>query len=185
MKHRIFIAFRVGEAAVAELDRVQDILIQKNKKAHVTWQKSRGFHVTVQFLGEIEEYQIEELKTLLLDIANSHHGFTYWLDHLDGFPQQSHAKIITMRVDEEKRAGVAIHDALVTGLKELDIIKDVKPWKPHITIGRNRGDHRIQGFDTIDFEKITWPVETIELIESDPKADGPRYTILESYELKK
>lgn len=184
MKHRVFIAFSVGDEAMSELDRVQDILMNKNKKAHVTWMKPQGFHVTVQFLGEIEDYQIEKVKALVLDIANTHHGFSYWLDHLDAFPTQSQSKIVTMRVVEEKRASVAIHDALVDGLKESGIVKDIQPWKPHITLGRNRGEHKIQGFDTIDFEKKIWKVDTIEIMESDPKADGPKYTVLESYELK-
>ncbi|PLX28497.1 RNA 2',3'-cyclic phosphodiesterase [Candidatus Parcubacteria bacterium] len=183
MKQRIFIAFRVAEEVREELKRVQDGLKSKNKKAHVTWSKPRGFHVTVQFIGEIEEYEVEQVKDALLHIANTHHGFKYWIDRLDGFPNPAHPKIITMRCEEENRAGYAINEDFVKKLKELDLVHDDKPWKPHITLGRNRGDAGIQGFDTIQFEKKVWYVDTIELIRSDSQDGGAKYTILESYEL--
>ncbi|MBT3538640.1 RNA 2',3'-cyclic phosphodiesterase [Candidatus Parcubacteria bacterium] len=184
-KIRTFIAFRVSDEVKGELKHVQDELQKKNKKAHVMWSKSRGFHVTVQFLGEIEEFEIEQVKEALLDIANTHHAFKYWIDRLDGFPNPVHPKIITMRCEEEKHAGDAINKDFVKKLKELNLVHDDKPWKPHITLGRNRGDALIQGFDTIKFEKKTWLVDTIELIKSDPKPGGSGYTILESFELKK
>ena len=185
MKQRIFIAFRVPKDTQQYLHEIQEKLKNQNTKAHVSWQKSSAFHITVQFLGEIEEYEVEQVKKVLLDIANTHHGFTYWLDRLGGFPNATHPKIITMHCEEEKRAGYAIHDDLIKKFKELNIIQDLKPWKPHITLGRNRGDTSIQGFETIKFEKKTWHVDTIELIKSDLKHGGSKYTVLESYELKK
>lgn len=183
-KQRIFIAFKVTDKPREELRRVQEELKKRNKKTHVTWSRPKGFHVTVQFIGEIEEYEVEEIKNILLDLSHEFHSFKYWLDHLDAFPNKSHPKIITARVEEEGRTSRALQEELVIRLKEKEIIKDVKPWKPHITLGRNRGDARIDGLDTVDLEKITWTVDSIELIRSDLKFDGPKYEILESYQLK-
>jgi len=184
MKQRIFIAFKVSEEAKGELCKIQKELKQKNKKTHLTWTKSRGFHVTLQFLGEIEEYKIEEVKNALLEIANSHRRFEYWLDRVDAFPNPAHPKIIMVCCEEEYKAGGAIYDDLAKKLKKLDLVRDSKPWKPHITLSRNREEAGICGLNTIKVKKITWNIETIELIKSDLEPGGARYTILKSFELK-
>lgn len=83
---------------------------------------------------------------------------------------------------KKKRAGYTINEKLVQELKKINLIQESKPWKPHITLGRNRGDTSIQGFE-IPFEKKVWDVTTIELIKSDLENGGPHYTVLKSYEL--
>lgn len=186
MKQRIFIAFRVRtEDVVNELKSVQKKLVNLNGKAHITWTKSKAFHVTLEFLGEIEEAELEKVKEITLDIANKYHKFKFWLDRLDAFPNQTQAKIITIRVEDEGLLSENLRKDLVYKLKESGIIKDIKPWKAHITLGRNRGEHRVLGFDTISFEKKIFEVETIEIIKSDLKFGGSKYTTLESYELNK
>ena len=183
MKQRIFIAFKVVEDIKTQLITIQEELKEKNKKAHVSWSKPAGFHVTVGFLGGIEAHQIEEVKNILLEISTKYHSFKYWLDHLDAFPNTSQPKIINMKCSEEHRASFTIHDKIEHSLKKIKIIKEIHPWQPHITLGRNRGDARIQGLDTINFEKKTWEVDTIEMIKSDPQSGGSKYTVLESYQL--
>ena len=46
MKQRIFLAFRIREEEiVSELEAIQKKLQNLNGKAHITWSKSRAFHV--------------------------------------------------------------------------------------------------------------------------------------------
>ena len=183
-KIRTFIAYKVSEQAREELIGVQGKLKKYNKKAHVGWSSSRGFHVTVEFLGEIEPHVVEQVKEILHEIANSFHGFSFWLDRLDGFPNKARPRVITMRVEEEKRTSHALHEELIQKLREIGLGKDDHPWKAHITIGRNRGEARIDGLETIEFEKVVWKVDSVELIKSDLQSGGPRYTVLESYSLQ-
>lgn len=80
--------------------------------------------------------------------------------------------------------GHAIEKTLTQEFKKIGLIEDKKDWKPHITLGRNKAHQAIQGFNNIKINKIVWLVNTIELIKSDLKPNGSKYTILESYNLK-
>ena len=185
MKQRIFLAFRIREEEiVSELEAIQKKLQNLNGKAHITWSKSRAFHVTLEFIGEIDESEVEKVKEITLNIANKYHKFKCWLDRLEGFPNQTHAKIINMRVEEEGRIVESLQKDLVFALKENKLVKEVEPWKAHITLGRNAGEHRVLGFDTISFEKKIFEVSAIEVIKSDIRFGGGNYTVLGSYELK-
>ena len=184
MKQRIFLAFRIrNEEIVKELQAVQKKLENLNKKAHITWSKSRSFHITLEFLGEINDVELAKLKEITLEIVNKYHKFKFWLDRLDGFPNQTSAKIINMRVGEEGKIAESLQGDLVYAFKENNLVKEIEPWKAHITLARNRGEHLIQGFNTISFEKKVFEIATVDIIRSDSEFGGAKYTTLESYEL--
>ncbi|OIO19531.1 MAG: 2'-5' RNA ligase [Candidatus Magasanikbacteria bacterium CG1_02_32_51] len=184
MKQRIFIAFRIkNEEIIEELKEIQTKLKNLNKKAHIIWTKSKAFHITLEFLGEINEVQLSKVKEIVLIIANKYHDFKFWLNNLSGFPSQTQSKIITMHVEGEKRLATSLQEDLVFALKESGLIKEIQPWIAHITLGRNSGEHQMLGYDTISFEKKVFEIKTIEIIRSDSKFGGSKYSILESYDL--
>lgn len=191
MKHRLFIAFATSEEVKKTLEKVQNELKKANKKAQISWTKPQGFHVTIQFLGEVEEEMISKIQSILKQISLKQQKFDYWINNLDAFPNVSHPRILTIRVREEHRQGSAIHNELVKELSKIDNgIKgnktkfDNKPWKPHITIGRNKSNARIMGLDTVKLEKIIWEIDRMNLIKSELTSAGPIYTVLDTYILQ-
>lgn len=185
MKQRIFIAFRIrNEEVVEELSKVQNKLENLNKKAHIVWTKPKAFHITLEFLGGVDDNELGIVKAVVLDIASKYHKFKFWLDRLDGFPNQTRAKIISMRAEDEGLLSESLQKDLVFELKKNNLIKDIQPWKAHITLARNRGEHRVLGFDTISFEKVIFEVSNIDIIRSDAHFGGSKYTTLYSYDLR-
>jgi len=180
-KIRTFIAFRVADKAKEELLGVQAQLRGYNRKAHVGWSKSRGWHVTVEFLGEISPAKVEEVKNILLYIARDFHKFDFWLANLDGFPNKANPNVIIVKVGEEHRVSASLQEKLSKELRAIGLGHDDHPWTPHITLARNKAHERIAGLNTIKVQPVVWEVSSIELIKSDLQPNGPKYTILESY----
>lgn len=183
MTHRVFVALPVSKECGWEAERAQAELKQKNKRAHVKWVEPDKMHVTVQFLGELIEERVEQVKKTLSLVAKSHNPFKYWLDHLGAFPNKSNPNIVVIKIGEEGRSSRLLQDDIVVGLKKEGIIGNKKPWQPHITIGRNKRHDKIVGFDSIKIEKVVWEIDRVEFIESKLTSDGPEYDVLGTYKL--
>lgn len=67
---------------------------------------------------------------------------------------------------------------LVEELKKIKIEIDNKPWRPHVTIGRNKFGEQIRELDKIDLRPIKWIANEVILFESELLPSGPRYTRL-------
>lgn len=182
-KYRIFIAFPVSDEVRDELVSAQKKLIEMNKRSHVKWTRPDLFHITLEFIGDTEAHQIEGLMDALSIISKNFHSFDYWLDRLDGFPNMTHPNILVAKVEEEKRAGHAIHDKLKESLQELGLLDTPHDWTPHATIGRNRNQDDIAGLGDIELKKVIWNIDTIQLIESRLTSSGPIYDVIKRYNL--
>lgn len=182
-KQRIFIAFPVAVAAKKELEKAQTFLARKNKKARIRWVNPKLFHLTVAFVGEIAPNQVEAIKRILAKLAEQYHPFSYWLNRADAFPNKAHPSVVVVTAKEERRVGESLVRALQTYLREAGILLDHHPWKPHITIGRNKSDVPIQGLRTIVIDPIVWRVDHMTLIESTLTQGNPKYTLLDTFPL--
>jgi RNA 2',3'-cyclic 3'-phosphodiesterase len=180
---RVFIAFTVSEKVRLELEKVQRDFMSLNKKAHVTWANPKKMHVTVQFLGDLIEDRIEQVKQVLEKVVPKHKKFSYWLDHLDSFPNKSNPNVIVVKVGDEHREGYLLQQEIVDELKKVGIISEDKPWKPHVTIGRNKRHDNIVGFSKIQVKKQVWKIDELQLVESELNSHGPEYEIKETYKL--
>ncbi len=181
--HRVFIAFPISNEAKDELQRIQNELEPLNRRGRIRWSKPEGMHITLAFLGEINEEKIENIKKILENILKKYSGFSYWLSQIDAFPDKEQANVIVVKVAEEGRASAKIQSELALELKKIGLYCDNHPWHPHITLGRNKSHHHVDGLNSVKVGKIVWKVDKIELIKSELSSEGPKYTILESYSL--
>ncbi|MFH1286862.1 MAG: RNA 2',3'-cyclic phosphodiesterase [Candidatus Magasanikbacteria bacterium] len=182
-KYRIFIAFPVSDEVREELLSAQNKLVELNKKSHIKWTKRDLFHITLEFIGDAEAYQVEGIMDALSKISKNFHAFDYWLDRLDEFPNKSQPNILVAKVKGEKRANHAIHDKLSESLQELGLLDVLHDWTPHVTIGRNRNQEDIVGLGDVELKKVIWNVNSIQLIESRLTSSGPIYDVIETYNL--
>jgi 2'-5' RNA ligase len=150
--------------------------------------ESKNIHITLRFLGDINEdlvYKIEDiLKNALLDIK----PFKIELYGVGVFPNVNYIKVIWIGIKKTE----FLEEIFNKINKEINlIIPDTKTqkFKPHITIGRVKSAKNkekilniIKKYQNKKFSDIL--IETIKLKKSELTSTGPIYTDLIKINLK-
>jgi 2'-5' RNA ligase len=163
-----------GFRALAELER-------PGSARGVRWVDSRNLHLTLHFLGEIDEGRLPLLRDALapaLDLAQPRVGLSGW----GAFPQKGPARVIWLGVAAGADALGAAHAALGQRLRSAGIAPDSRPFSPHLTVGRVRmpsGAYwgRLAGGVPPD-PVCEWALPACTLFQSHLSPAGPTYEAL-------
>ena len=174
---RVFLALNLP------LDIKQDIfaLYNKTNTPKIKWTAFDNLHITVKFIGGIEEGQLEKLQNFLknnLKIPK----INLEIKNTIFFPEFSHPKIIALQgiiASETKNKINAFLNLLQQELKFIP--KNNHPFTPHITIGRVKGY-----IDRSQYEfkyENECSINNIDLMKSTLTPTGPIYEIIKNYNL--
>jgi RNA 2',3'-cyclic 3'-phosphodiesterase len=178
---RIFISLDLPREVMNEIKRVQKII---HEKTLITgkFTETENLHLTLKFLGEVEEEDIEKIKEKLREIKFS--PFEGRLMELGVFSE----KII--RIIWIKFGGKGVFNLQ----KEIDLkLKDMfgpeERFMSHITLARVKKINDKKGFldylSSIIVKDIRFNVNNFYLMKSELKSSGPVYTEIEKYELRR
>jgi len=164
---RLFIAIEIPEHISLELRKIQESIKQEGIKL------VKDFHLTLKFLGEIEEKDVEKIKSDLQKIQFE--PFEATLNGAGVFPNMHHINTIWIGLEPEiKFEEIA---------KQID--PDEKRFKAHITLGRvkfmKNKQAFIEKFNKIEVPKISFKVDKIKLIKSTLTREGPVYEVLAEF----
>lgn len=132
---RTFIALPLPGSVQAYLASIQEQL--KKTGADVGWIAPRNIHLTLKFLGEIDETAIEAVKKAIQGTCAAICRFRLNLSSLGGFPTTASPRVIWMGINEGKTETTLLADSLEEKLIPLGLRQD-RPFSAHITIGRVR-----------------------------------------------
>ena len=90
--YRCFIAVDLPSAVKLSLTAAQQYL--KAAKARIKWVEEVNFHLTLKFLGEITQTQVEAVQETLKSIANHHRKSGFKILGAGAFPNLRNPKII-------------------------------------------------------------------------------------------
>ncbi len=171
---RLFVAV---DFPSAQLQQARDLLQIEGVKA------VEHFHLTLKFLGEVQDSflssLIEQLKTI------SYSSFACHLTHVGGFPSVEKPRVIWVGVDHE-REFVDLHEQVDATLSQFP--KEER-FSPHVTLARVKfiEDGRLLQQRILDLQKITFhesfSIQAFTLYRSDLRISGPVYTALERFNL--
>lgn len=181
---RAFIAIRLPADTLHVLDAVTGELKPRVPDRAVTWVKPANMHLTLRFLGDTPESQLEALSAALDVAAAEHRPFTLQLGQLGAFPTERRPRVVWVGLAGETEAAAALQRALDAVLVPLGWRPDSKKFSPHLTLGRvKREDERIN----LPWGKAVIPatfiVSEIHLMESQLRPQGPLYTVRHSSRL--
>ncbi len=189
MKRRIFVAITLPEIVRNFMGAYQS----NHKDVPARWTAIENLHITVAFIGDVDDSALPSLCEVVKGIAEKHEQFVVRLSNI-GYDS---ADIIPPRMiwafGEGSGEFALLCDSLLAGLSSFmsDFIKNEKREPiPHITLARIKGlewrriepDERPEVGEFVDIEI---PVNSIQVMESVLKKQGPEYKILESYKLSK
>jgi 2'-5' RNA ligase len=136
---RTFIALPLPKAIRDRLIDLQERLAATG--ADVNWVEPENLHVTLLFLGEVDEREVTNVCRVAKDVCNAHESFAVTVETVGCFPNIRRPRVVWVGVGEGREEICAIHDALETPLMDLGVYRrEARQFTPHITLGRVRGD---------------------------------------------
>jgi RNA 2',3'-cyclic 3'-phosphodiesterase len=138
--------------------------------------EENNLHLTLKFLGEISEEELNEIRNLLRRIH--FRKIECCIDSL-GFFSENFVRIIWLYLKNSEDLQKEIDEALK------NLFKTENRFMSHLTIARIKSIRNKKEFldklKEISFDKPNFFIEEICLIKSELKTDGPEYEILEKY----
>jgi len=175
---RLFIAIGLSKEAKDHLFA----LPHKIEGAKIRWTAKKNLHLTLKFFGEVDEKQLDLIKDKLSSIKFK--KFRAKLGDLGAFPNTTNARVVWVGMKPED-----VINQLQLRIDELfleDFPSDTA-FKSHLTLGRvkllNRENKLGKFFSENEIENIEFDVEKFSLIESTLTRDGPKYRLIEEYDL--
>jgi len=178
---RTFVALTISENVMDYLNRFVDALKKTNLKA--SWTKLGNFHITLKFLGNISNSQIEKTINCLSEL-NTNFPIPFETDSVSAFPNINSPKVLWQGLNCIELFDIA--KQVEEKMHKIGFDKMNKPFKSHITLGR------IKSIPESDFNKhisgltkiISGEFTDLVLYKSDLTKAGPIYTPIWEYSSK-
>ncbi len=141
---RTFIAVPVPDNVKKHLFGIQRVLQKSGigSDIRVSWSKPSAMHLTLKFIGGIEENSIHDIQVCMLEAAESVQKFELETSGIGGFPSMSRARIIWVSLNGlesggQKKELISLAHRLDTILDaKIGIKKEKKKYFPHLTLAR-------------------------------------------------
>ena len=131
---RLFIGIPLAALVIEELSAICQRL--RSDRDGLRWSLPESWHITLQFLGETPVQKYDRLLPRLCDIRSA--GISVGLEGLDFFDR---AGVFFAGVDVSPE--LALLQRRVTATTALcGFVADVRPYHPHVTLARVKGDRR-------------------------------------------
>lgn len=184
MKKRVFIAVNLPEDTKEKIGELIVQLKKINPQPEIRYVKSKIIHLTLHFLGELEEKQINNVKSVLNNIANKYSETKLITGQIGAFRNFKNPRVIFL--SSQKKSGdklINLQRELGWELQKIGIKIDKWPWQVHLTLARVTDSTEFKT-EQVRLPNLEIPIKSIELMESQLNPYGSEYTILESYTLK-
>lgn len=186
MKLRTFVAVELDEEIRKGLSGL--ITRLKTTEADVKWVTPENIHVTLKFLGYIDDTQVALVSKLIRNATAFINSFAIDIKQLGAFPNTKRPRVIFVVAHEKGNNLATIYSRLNESLTELGIEREGREFTPHLTIGRVKSVKNLKALiDVMDTLKESsfgqQMVRGIVLMQSDLKPTGPIYKKLEEFKL--
>ncbi|MBI5803592.1 RNA 2',3'-cyclic phosphodiesterase [Candidatus Pacearchaeota archaeon] len=173
---RAFIAIKFPEILKEEIKKIQEKLPKfLGKKTEI-----ENIHLTLKFLGEID-FETSKKVVEILKVLKSRR-FLAEIDSIGVFSKDA-PRIVWLHIKNAEGIQKEIDEKLS------EIFKREKRFMGHVTIARIKKVENKKRFleelIKIKIKKIKFEVNQFFLIKSELTSKGPRYEIVESFELNK
>lgn len=178
---RVFVAVDIdsqirsaGEELIRKLSKVAD---------SARWTRPENIHLTLKFLGEVEDRELHEVCKITSEAAAETKRFPLLCRSLGAFPNPTNPGTIWMGVDDENGILTKMQKRLETLLCEkLGIPMERRPYQGHLTLGRIRSkkvanpelSELMETFSDEEFGILK--VEEMVVYSSELSRQGPTYT---------
>lgn len=185
---RSFIAIPVSPGITAAAGKI----IRKLKPfdAGIKWVPLDNFHLTLKFLGEVDNVEVPSVCKAIRRVTDHIPPFELHFSGTGGFPDRQRPRIVYAGVDDPSGSLVSMVAELEKELADLGFKPEPRDYTPHLTLGRTRSNSRRAGDELVtamsELEEIVLGeliVDEVHLMASFLDKAGPTYQIMDTIEL--
>jgi 2'-5' RNA ligase len=178
---RTFIGIALDKAIRDRTVALQETLGRTGTE--VKWVEPENLHVTMLFLGEVDEREIPKVCGIVAEVSQQHSSFLMSVESAGCFPNPRRPRILWVGIAEGSQPLCAIHDALEIPLQELGYRREERKYTPHITLGRVKSDRSTDKLSAALAQHAGWKggelwVRELHVMSSQLTPQGPVYTVL-------
>jgi len=201
--HRIFIAINLPDNTKQKLTtyqkKIRGLFISSVKgtpnNEPVRWTRKDNLHITLNFIGYVNNDGILEIFEIVKKVASKHSPFLVNLNKICYGPINKKLPKMVWAIGKKSEKFASLRDDLEKSLSDFpEVRQDLstngkqRKFSPHITLGRIRQwewrriepEERPAVDENID---LSFSVGSIEIMESILKRKGPEYTALKGFSL--
>ena len=188
MSKRIFIAIDISEEAKAGIAKFTGELRADFPHLRVSWEKPEKIHLTLKFLGDIDESQLVGLVEAVKKTAEGSAPFMVRIENTGCFPSPRKARVLWLGMKDETGNLPALQEKLEQEAARAGFAKEARSFKAHLTIARLREPQSsrelVETFLQRHFEPVSFEVSEIVIYESKLQPAGSVYSVIERQKLK-
>ncbi|MEC4889875.1 MAG: RNA 2',3'-cyclic phosphodiesterase [Nitrospira sp.] len=193
---RVFLAVELSDGLRTQLAQVQQDLKQRlgrdfPKDVRLSWVQPALIHLTVKFLGDIEESLVEPMRQAIEQVVKAHRIIHIPIERLGAFPHPQQPRVVWAGASAQWEKGEeaarlsALHQSLEDCCELLGFAREGRPLSPHLTLARIKAGERHVGQAMAKSGAMDRPwslgalaVDSMVLMKSELKPSGPIYTKL-------
>jgi 2'-5' RNA ligase len=183
---RAFIAIELPPEIKQGITNVQEQL--RSAGANAGWTRPEGIHLTLKFLGEVEESKIREIMQMLAGATRGTGKLNLEVTGVGAFPNVRTPRVLWLGVtgDVEKLGSLQV--SVENAMTGLGFEREERKFSPHLTLARIKfpkpRDNWQQKIESVRDVKLGgFEADHVSLMKSELKREGAVYTEVGRIEL--
>ncbi len=149
------------------------------------WVDPESIHLTLAFLGELNDEQLEKAMGAVQYAAALSDPFAYRLSGLGTFGPPRQPRVLWMGVSEPTGALAVVHQALTLALEQQGFAPEKRPFSPHLTLSHIKSPLTPEQLQLLQqllshsqSTSPTYRVTHLYVMKSELSRSGAQYTCL-------
>ena len=187
---RVFIAVNIDDKIRGAVGDLQEQLQKKTRagKSELKWVSPELMHLTLKFLGDVDETQIVAVCNAVKEAAAACEPFDISIESLGYFGGRV-AKVLWVGTGQGTGAIDKLQKKIARQLDQLGWPPEARKFFGHLTLCRIKGKNaglELAGVseDYKDFRAGVVSVDSVSVYQSQLTPKGPVYTVLGTYQLE-
>ncbi len=155
-------------------------------RGRIKWVSVNNCHITLKFLGDVDESLIEPMADTLNTIVSDFTPFTLSLSKAGVFPNRVRPRVLWLGVKGEVKELGNLQRGIEDGLQQFGFKREERSFVPHITVARVKSISNLRDLDTFLNTKVppaSFQVNEVSLMKSVLTQTGPIYSRLKGFYL--
>jgi RNA 2',3'-cyclic 3'-phosphodiesterase len=179
---RLFIALKIPDEIKEQIVTLRKSVLESPEK--LRWEPAEKFHITLKFIGDVPEDQVDEIANSL-DFISSYKKFKCNFSGFAFFFSHGRPKFLSAGFSTDYNL-IELADRLNKHMVQYSVPAETRKFIAHLTLLRIKdkiGKDFIEKFDSFRFNGIPFIADEAALIKSELKPAGSVFTEIKNFKL--